>query len=250
MCKACSKNWAFDANGVCQQVSPFCKTSEGLQCTSCFNGYTLNNGVCDLAPLIDVTTTDAGCGDWDWANQVCKSCSAFWYFNSNGQCTPVDTLCKTFDPANGNCLTCYKGYSLNVDTNRCDLTPHSGPSDAGCNDWNWDQQTCNSCGNYWYMNNGVCAQVSPYCKTYENANGQCTSCFSGYQLSNGECVMAPHSLCKSTNENGQCATCYNGYVLVQGECRPLDTISNIALYYAECCPEKLAQLKAEGRIPQ
>ena len=99
------------------------------------------------------------------------------------------------------------------------------------------------------MNNGVCSPVSPYCKAYDSANGQCTDCFSGYGLSNGECLLSADNFCKSSDANG-CTTCYDGFVLYQNQCITLDKISDIALYYAECCPEKLAQLRAEGRIPK
>ena len=46
VCTVCSNRWAFDSNGVCQQVSDSCKTHDGLQCASCWSGYILNNGAC------------------------------------------------------------------------------------------------------------------------------------------------------------------------------------------------------------
>ena len=175
--------------------------------------------------------SDAGCNDWDWPNQQCKSCSPYWVFNSNNICVPVDPLCKTYDNANGHCLTCFKGYVLNADTGACDRAADRAVSDAGCAEWNWDQDVCVKCSHYWFMNNGLCASVSPYCKSYDQANGQCTTCFSGYNLSNGECLVAPENFCKTQDQNG-CTTCYDGFVLYQKNCVTLDKISNIALYYA------------------
>ena len=95
----------------------------------------------------------------------------------------------------------------------------------------------------------MCTTVSPFCKTYDNANGLCTSCFAGYANTNGTCTVLV-TQCQSTNTNGTCLTCYTGYALYQGQCIALNNIANIALYYAECCPQKLADLKAAGRIPQ
>ena len=248
-CTQCSLRWVFNNNNVCVPVSDLCRTHEGLQCTACYTGFVLNNGVCDLDPFNTQVPTDAGCSNWDWANQICISCSPFWVFNANGVCVPVDTLCKTYDNATGLCLSCWKGYNLNADTGACDRAPNQAVTDKGCSEWNWDAQTCLRCGPYWWNNNGACQAVSPFCKTYDSNNGQCQSCFTGYNLSNGECVLAPENLCKTEDANG-CTTCYNGYVLYQKQCIPLNKISNIALYYAECCPEMLAQLRAEGRIPQ
>jgi len=122
-------------------------------------------------------------------------------------------------------------------------------TDAGCGTWDWDNNKCLKCGNYWYFNvDGVCSAVSPYCKTYDPATGACTTCFSGYALSNGVCSLSVN-LCKSSDSTG-CLSCYDGFALYQKKCISLDNIANIALYYAECCPQKLADLQAAGRIPQ
>ena len=252
-CVECSKYWVFNSAGVCVPVSDLCKEYDAAngQCTSCFNGFVLNNGACELGPnngLGPLFPSDAGCKEWDWANQKCLTCSNFWFFNANGICAPVNDLCKTYDSANGHCLTCYKGYNLNVDTGACDLAPGKTVSDVGCAEWNWDQGVCLKCSKFWYSNNGVCTAVSPYCKTHDNTNGQCLTCYQGYSLNNGACELAANSFCRTSDANG-CLTCYNGFVLYQGQCVTLSSISNIALYYAECCPEKLAQLRAEGRIP-
>lgn len=47
ICLTCSKNWVFNSNKVCTQVSSFCKTSdEKGACTSCYAGYDLSDGIC------------------------------------------------------------------------------------------------------------------------------------------------------------------------------------------------------------
>jgi hypothetical protein len=244
VCTQCSYLWTFNSNNVCIPVSDQCKTNNGALCTSCFNGYVLVNGTCQLSPLNTAIPTDAGCHTWDWANQVCQQCSPYWYFN-NGVCVPVSDLCKTYNNTSGDCLSCFKGYGL---VNGSCVTQQHAVTDAGCAQWNWDNSTCLQCSSYWYFNNGVCTAVSPYCQTYDNSNGLCTSCFTGYGLSNGSCNLVV-TKCKTSNATS-CLSCYGGYALYQGQCISLTNIANIALYYAECCPQKLAQLQAEGRIPQ
>lgn len=143
---------------------------------------------------------------------------------------------------NGACTSCFKGYDLNNGV--CEVsTKNIGPSDLGCAEWNWDNQICIACSRNWVALNGVCEKVSPLCNTYNNVTGACTSCFSGYALTDGSCSPAPISLCKSEDSNG-CLSCYGGYALYQKRCISLSSLADIALYYAECCPEKLAQLQA------
>jgi hypothetical protein len=245
VCTACSSNWAFNTNNVCTPVSDLCKTSEGLACTSCFNGYILEDGTCKFSPLNSAAPSDVGCKTWDWNKQVCLECSYFWVFNA-GKCVPVSDLCKTYDGVTGGCLTCYKGYDL-VNASCVLSQSRLAPTDLGCAEWNWDSQICLACSQNWFLANGTCHTVSPYCKTH-NTDGACTSCYSGYGLSNGQCSPVS-TLCKTSDESG-CVTCYKGYALYKKQCVALSNIADIALYYAECCPEKLAQLQAEGRIPK
>jgi proprotein convertase subtilisin/kexin type 5 len=245
VCKACSNWWAFNSNGVCTAVSSLCKTNQGLDCTSCYNGYVLTNGSCLLSSE-NAFPTDAGCAKWNWATQTCLACSSHW-FSLNGVCVPVSSQCNTYDSTTGDCLSCYKGYDL-VNGSCLVSSKNSKPTDPGCADWNWDSQVCLSCSKYWVLINGTCESVSPNCKSYD-ATGACTSCFTGFSLGNGTC-SAIQVLCKSQDSNGACLTCYNGFALYSGKCVNLSNLANIALYYAACCPEKLAQLQAEGRIPQ
>ena len=246
VCTECSLNWVFNDKKVCVAVSDQCKSYSGLLCTSCFKGYVLVNGTCLISLRDTAIPTDAGCKNWDWNAQKCLECSEFWYFNK-GICTPVSDLCKTYNNITGFCLSCFKGYAL---ANGTCIVQDRSISDVGCARWDWDNNKCLNCSYYWVFNSkGVCTTVSPYCKTYDSLNGACTSCFLGYSLINGACTSVLANLCKSTNESG-CVSCYDGFALYQKQCINLENLANIALYYAECCPEKLAQLKAEGRIPQ
>lgn len=52
-----------------------------------------------------------GCKSFDAAGK-CTSCSDRFYQDLNNICQPVNPNCNAYDPANGNCLTCYVGYGL------------------------------------------------------------------------------------------------------------------------------------------
>ena len=109
-CKECYDHFAFNPNGLCAAVSALCKTNQGLNCTSCYNGYVLMNGSCVISSQ-QSAPSDAGCNVWDWNKQICLSCSPYWYF-SNGSCVQVSPQCKTYNNVSGDCLSCFLGYSL------------------------------------------------------------------------------------------------------------------------------------------
>jgi hypothetical protein len=236
-CLKCSNNWVFNNNGVCIPVSDQCKTFDlsGL-CLSCYQGYNLVGGKCEKAP--DQAPSDAGCGLWDWNRQQCLKCSNNWVFNNKGACIPVSDQCNTYD-LSGLCLTCYKGYNLVA--GKCVLAPIQQVSDAGCGTWDWDKQVCLQCSNRFVFNSQrVCVPVSDNCNQW-NSSGACTSCYAGYILNGGACTQG-NSLCQSSNSNGACTSCYTGYILDNGNCVPISKLANLALYYSQCCPERLATL--------
>jgi len=112
LCLECSKSWVFNNQGVCIPVSDQCKTSDSNgACLSCWKGYDLKKGSCVYSSSNNKKPSDLGCGKWDWDNQKCLSCSKNWYFNNDGECTPIDDLCSTFD-STGKCTSCFSGYSL------------------------------------------------------------------------------------------------------------------------------------------
>jgi hypothetical protein len=84
--------------------------------------------------------------------------------------------------------------------------------------------------------------VSDYCSSYDSSSGKCTGCFAGYVLSNGQCNLG-NPFCKSTGPSGNCLTCYTGYVAVSNNCVPISSLASLYMYYAACCPQKLAELQ-------
>jgi hypothetical protein len=241
-CLQCSNNWVFNSQGVCVPVSDQCKTfNTAGNCVSCYEGYLLNAGKCELAP--SQKPSDLGCATWDWKKQICLQCSNNWVFNSQNVCIPVSDQCATFNLA-GNCVSCYKGYVLNA--GKCELAPTKQVSDLGCGTWDWDRQVCLKCSNRFVFNSqGRCVPVSDNCQTWDNS-GACTACYAGFILGNGQCTQG-NSLCKVSSAQGGCTSCYTGYILDNGNCVPISSLASLALYYSQCCPEKLATLtKAVG----
>lgn len=175
-CEQCSSWWFLNKDGICQEVSPYCKeySAAGL-CASCFKGYSLtDSGACVVSAV--VAPADKGCKTWKGV--TCTECSFGWVFNLVGTCISVSDQCKTYDAANGECLTCYNGYSV---VNGSCLYNNESPAQGGCKDWSWAAKTCNACADNWVLLNGLCVAVSDQCRTHD-ANGWCTACYRGYDL--------------------------------------------------------------------
>jgi hypothetical protein len=232
-CLQCSTNWVFNNNKVCVPVSDQCATfnAQGA-CLTCYKGYQVSNGKCQLAPA-DNNVTDLGCATWDWNNKKCLACSSNWVFNNAGQCVPVSDQCASSN-AQGACLTCYKGYNLN--NGKCQLAPVQQVTDIGCATWDWDKSKCLACSFRYVLNSnsGKCVPVNDNCQQWNSA-GACTQCFTGYVLSNGLCTLG-NSLCQNSTSGGACTTCYTGYILDNGNCVPISKLASLALYYSQCCP--------------
>ena len=139
----------FGSNGVCVPVNDNCATfnTNGV-CTSCYKGYQLANGNCQLSQ--QTGPIDPGCRRWDWDNQICLECSTRWYFSANRTCVRVDDNCQTFS-SNGTCTSCYYGYILNG--NSCQI------QNLLCKTTN-SNGTCTSCYSGYVLYNGQCTEIS------------------------------------------------------------------------------------------
>ncbi len=63
-------------------------------CLTCYKGYDLNNGQCNLSTVNISKPIDLGCRTWDWDNQRCLECSTNWVFNAYRVCITVSNQCK------------------------------------------------------------------------------------------------------------------------------------------------------------
>ena len=100
-----------DAQGECKGIDDTCNKynkTNGM-CLSCYDGYALNsdNRSCSIKVVEDPKCEIKGKG-----NECDKCYQGYYYSKDKGLCTIVDPQCKTYDITNGNCLSCYPGYSL------------------------------------------------------------------------------------------------------------------------------------------
>ena len=245
VCLSCSKGWFFNDNGVCVPVSDQCAShSENGDCTSCYKGYDLIEGKCVFSEFNNAKPSDAGCGLWNWDEQVCLQCSKGFVFNAKQICVASSDLCRSIVPETGACDSCYEGYDLKEGACLFSEFNNARPSDLGCHQWDWNNQVCLKCSHRWFFNSEKkCVPVDDNCNSY-NEDGSCASCYTGYSVKEGVC-MSVNPLCKTLNDDGTCASCYAQNILHNGNCVPISKLANILLYYAECCPEKLEMIQAE-----
>ena len=97
----------------CVPTNPLCQNAtDQNQCTSCYTGYKLNNGNCELnlnsQPSNSDSTRDDNCKTW--YNEICQQCYSGYYLNNTlNLCKVVELFCKTYNKE-GKCITCYSGY--------------------------------------------------------------------------------------------------------------------------------------------
>jgi proprotein convertase subtilisin/kexin type 5 len=228
VCTLCSTKFYIDTTGRCRQISPNCKTFDPMagNCLSCFGGYVLANGVCTMG---GPSNTDVGCQTYN--GSVCLQCYRGYYLDYTGKCRQSNPLCKTTNPANGNCLTCYQGYIVVLgNCTQGDSSTSSG--DTNCK--NSDQSgVCTGCYNGYFLTPGMaCQKMDPLCKTYTSAFNACTSCYDGYSPSGITCAIS--TILYSLNsdpycikvQGAACITCANGYYLASstGLCTALNSM--------------------------
>ena len=146
---------------------------------SCFEGWKLENGNCIIPDSNGTNGTaeagfDPGCKIF--ANNSCVECSFRFYFDQSGVCMAVDDLCQTWSEENGECLTCYKGYTLNEGSCGANGNGTSGNGSAQndlCNQFD-DTGVCVKCAfRAYFGDNGICLEVNPQCKTWDEVKGHC-----------------------------------------------------------------------------
>lgn len=128
-CVNCSSGYYFDSNNICQQVDPLCKIFDYKNdvCTTCYIGFSLNNGSCTASSSSSVS--DINCKSFD-SNNKCLNCSSGFYFNGNNICTQVDPNCKIFNFTLLQCTVCYNGYSPS--NGSCIVSPTNTASENTC----------------------------------------------------------------------------------------------------------------------
>lgn len=195
-----------------------------------------------------------------WRGTVCEQCAKGTFLGRNNICAVANPLCLTFNETNGDCLSCYAGYSLAQGA--CLVSNATTPTDPYCQKF-LTADVCTQCSDRYYIGfDGVCREVNPLCKTYDQSTGNCISCFPGYELAQGACGVATESvadvnckrwdgkvckecafgaffsrdgscqfaspLCKTFDpSNGDCTSCYDSFDLAGGACvKSVKTLSD------------------------
>lgn len=189
VCQQCSKGSFFNAKNICIVVDPSCFTFDQStgNCLSCYQGFTLSFGTCEVSNATAVS--DPNCRKF-LTNDVCSQCSDRYYIGSSGLCTEVNPLCHEYDQSTGLCTTCFPGFTLA--SGFCNLTTTT-LSDPNCKTWNGS--TCLQCAfGAYFSSNRTCLIANPLCKSFDLTNGNCLSCYDSFDLIRGDCV-------KNTNQS-------------------------------------------------
>ena len=90
-------------------------------CLTCYQGFTINksSGTCEIF------FKDPNCKEFNTDN-TCSKCSNRYFVSEYGKCSPVNPLCFGYNPGNGACTTCYRGYVL--ENGRCIVGSASDPN--------------------------------------------------------------------------------------------------------------------------
>lgn len=149
VCLSCATNSYFNSNNICVVSDPNCQASLNGICSQCYSGYDLQSNSC-----VKSTATNNNPLCFKFNGLTCVQCAVGTYFNSQGICTLVSPLCKTFDTYAGNCLTCFPGYAL-VGV-ACVVSANSTTLDPYCKQF--QGQLCYLCDDRYFLNkSGLCS---------------------------------------------------------------------------------------------
>lgn len=172
VCAICNSGYGL-FNGGCALLPQNCvNLGSNGQCDSCISGYSLsqNGGFGSSQCIVIQTTTTAmlipNCRESSPTG--CIACSFQYWLTSNGSCQQVDTLCKTYNSANGFCTSCYESYVLSNSTGSCSLFVKN---DTNCKTYN-SALECTGCYEGFYLNSvKTCAIINPLCSRFNTTTG-------------------------------------------------------------------------------
>ena len=224
ICIECSNRYFLDSSAICQPVNPNCKTynTTNGHCLSCYPGFGIIEDTC--LPGIVSSNFDPNCAQFE--GDVCIKCSKGFFPALDGKCKGVNPSCKTYDPSNGWCTSCYAGYE--VQANGLCLLGQSQSAIANCNEIDPISGLCVKCSfGYYFDEFGQCRQIDPNCKSFDTVAKRCTECYPGKELdSNNNCVKSASPVvdpnCK-TFRNNICIECSKGSIFnAFGTCITID----------------------------
>ncbi|KAL4488465.1 hypothetical protein ABPG72_013033 [Tetrahymena utriculariae] len=208
-CQTCIQRYYNSDGRVCNQCLSKClECSQIGVCTSCANGFYLQNNSCQNTCLQ---------GFSDSSKNLCVDCH------------PTCVTCQ--GPLATDCLTCISGYYLNSTTNICQIC------DPGCYSCS-SKQNCSQCNNNYFLYQNYCYQTCPN-GTYPTQNNNISVCLpctdpACFQCSKSQCILCSPgyfinigicSACDST-----CKTCLNQ----PKTCTSCDQTKNLVLSNTSC----------------
>lgn len=240
---ACAPGFFVDGES-CNRCHPKCKTcTDGVDCTECFEGFTLNDDSVCVPDYVPVQSR-AICATGKFFNTLSNSCddcseSCTECEGSADNCTACDSTahfalymdsdaghhvcqCKIGTYYNNNtemCIACEVTDCLKCSTkNLCDICsdnqttgitiPNACPADF---------TTTKLCPDGYFSDStkeGVCMKCDPLCKTCQGTSSTCTSCHLNSILTTaGECACADYHGLNGTADDStpsQCVPCAEG----------------------------------------
>ncbi|ELP88127.1 tyrosine kinase, putative, partial [Entamoeba invadens IP1] len=212
-CESCESGF-YLFNGGCKACGNNCSlcystTTDTTICSTCKDGYTLQDGKCYEYSDINCQTGSPSFG--------CITCSDGYYFGSTAKCEKCDGSCAKCVENATNCISCNTNYYFNE--NVCVL------KDENCK--LVDQSGCKECANtqnmrgFYIPENGKrCEQCAENCQLCEKLSTNCTACVDNYLLrwvstSDSEdtgyytCLLKDDTTCGSA-QMGYCTNCTDG----------------------------------------
>jgi len=111
LCVKCSNNYYLNAQLVCTQNNPLCKTSSNTgTCLTCYPGYVIQGQTCVISNTL-TSNADPNCKSTD-ASGACTSCYSSYFLSAQATCIRLDPLCKNYTAGMSQCSACYDGYTL------------------------------------------------------------------------------------------------------------------------------------------
>ena len=234
-CSSCFDGSYID-DGVCNKCDDSCATCDGCgkdHCTACPVGTVLANGECYCDPAC---VTCDGISDSN-----CLSCKDNQVL-LGGRCKNCDGTCLTCsDTTSSGCLSCQEGYK--VESGQC--VPNC---DASCKSCTVDG-TCTSCHSPLVLFNGQCIACDASCNTCSGPEAyQCLDCVAPAQFSCGKCIVCDSNCltCDGTTKQ-DCLSCEADKVLVDKQCLvPCDEKNGFVRVGDACLPCDKSCLTCSG----
>ncbi|EAR81858.2 zinc finger lsd1 subclass family protein (macronuclear) [Tetrahymena thermophila SB210] len=255
-CTQCSDNYIFDeVEEVCLPIcAQTCKTCTlplmNNQCSSCFDGYYLNNYSCvpcqsPCQNCIDQSNCLSCLKDYSYNQQTnqcnlicpdlcqqcqfnkdnqiqCLVCIDGFYLN-NQSCLKCSSPCLTCQFSSNNCLSCDSNYTFS--NGLC--LPNCDPKCKTCTLPNLSS-ACLTCQDGYYFDNNYCFPCQQPCQNCQYSPNNCLSCITNYIFNTNSNSCSPIcdvtcQTCSLPNNNLACLSCFDGYFLNSNQCIPCDS---------------------------